>query len=152
MQQFNKIRWACIIIVRNCQRQHLEEYHTISPKSIDRFRTIHTKKLYCCNNQTKQKNLYLSHTQSPSDGIDIVLFFLCSFFSFRHLWKQRNLGASRGFAFVEFNTEEEATRWMEYKQVPLCHRLYTQLLAFATKYTKSQLNEICRPMRFECSN
>lgn len=29
----------------------------------------------------------------------------------------KNLGASRGFAFVEFSTEEEATRWMEYKQV-----------------------------------
>lgn len=27
------------------------------------------------------------------------------------------LGVPRGFAFVEFSTEEEATRWMEYKQV-----------------------------------
>lgn len=27
------------------------------------------------------------------------------------------LGTSRGFAFVEFNTQEEATRWMELKQV-----------------------------------
>ncbi|WP_143213158.1 hypothetical protein [Acinetobacter baumannii] len=28
------------------------------------------------------------------------------------------LGESRGFAFVEFRTEEEATRWICYKQVP----------------------------------
>lgn len=27
------------------------------------------------------------------------------------------LGASRGFAFVEFNTVEEAARWMELTQV-----------------------------------
>ena len=27
------------------------------------------------------------------------------------------IGASRGFAFVEFNAAEEATRWMEMKQV-----------------------------------
>lgn len=27
------------------------------------------------------------------------------------------IGTSRGFAFVEFNTQEEATRWMEFKQV-----------------------------------
>lgn len=39
------------------------------------------------------------------------------FFSFSHLFK--NLGSSRGFAFVEFNTEEEASRWMEYKQVSM---------------------------------
>ncbi|XP_055295047.1 RNA-binding protein 5-B-like [Sitodiplosis mosellana] len=32
------------------------------------------------------------------------------------LIRKRKTGASRGFAFVEFNTEEEATRWMEYKQ------------------------------------
>lgn len=31
----------------------------------------------------------------------------------------QNLGASRGFAFVEFNTEAEAINWMEYKQVSL---------------------------------
>lgn len=42
--------------------------------------------------------------------IDIV-FCVCSLL--------QNLGASRGFAFVEFSTEEEATRWMEYKQVSL---------------------------------
>ena len=44
-----------------------------------------------------------------------VLFF-CVSLSFA-LVSSRRLGASRGFAFVEFNTEEEATRWMEYKQV-----------------------------------
>ncbi|XP_031618971.1 RNA-binding protein 5-like [Contarinia nasturtii] len=32
------------------------------------------------------------------------------------LIRKRKTGTSRGFAFVEFNTEEEATRWMEYKQ------------------------------------
>ncbi|CAD7086141.1 unnamed protein product [Hermetia illucens] len=32
------------------------------------------------------------------------------------LIRKRKTGASRGFAFVEFSTEEEATRWMEYKQ------------------------------------
>lgn len=46
-------------------------------------------------------------------GIDIV-YFLCLSFA---LVSPRRLGASRGFAFVEFNSEEEATRWMEYKQV-----------------------------------
>ncbi|XP_059619269.1 RNA-binding protein 5 [Phlebotomus argentipes] len=32
------------------------------------------------------------------------------------LIRRKKTGASRGFAFVEFNTEQEATRWMEYKQ------------------------------------
>ncbi|XP_037024190.1 RNA-binding protein 5-like isoform X3 [Bradysia coprophila] len=32
------------------------------------------------------------------------------------LIRKRKTGASRGFAFVEFNTEEEARSWMEYKQ------------------------------------
>ncbi|KAJ6648831.1 RNA-binding protein 5 [Pseudolycoriella hygida] len=32
------------------------------------------------------------------------------------LIRKRKTGASRGFAFVEFNTEEEARNWMEYKQ------------------------------------
>lgn len=46
-------------------------------------------------------------------GIDIV-YFLCLSFA---LVSSPRLGASRGFAFVEFNTEEEASRWMEFKQV-----------------------------------
>ncbi|XP_055685562.1 RNA-binding protein 5-like isoform X2 [Lutzomyia longipalpis] len=32
------------------------------------------------------------------------------------LIRRKKTGASRGFAFVEFNTEQEATRWMDYKQ------------------------------------
>lgn len=50
------------------------------------------------------------------DGIDICIISFCVSLSFA-LISSRRLGASRGFAFVEFNTEEEATRWMEYKQV-----------------------------------
>lgn len=42
---------------------------------------------------------------------------LISYFVFASL--PSNLGASRGFAFVEFNTEVEAIRWMEFKQVSL---------------------------------
>uniref|UniRef100_A0A182WRW4 RNA-binding protein 5 n=1 Tax=Anopheles quadriannulatus TaxID=34691 RepID=A0A182WRW4_ANOQN len=34
------------------------------------------------------------------------------------LIRKRKTGESRGFAFVEFRTEEEATRWICYKQVP----------------------------------
>lgn len=33
------------------------------------------------------------------------------------LIRRKKTGASRGFAFVEFRTEEEATRWICYKQV-----------------------------------
>lgn len=36
----------------------------------------------------------------------------CICFSFK------NLGASRGFAFVEFNTIDEAALWMDLTQVP----------------------------------
>lgn len=39
----------------------------------------------------------------------------CICFSFN------NLGASRGFAFVEFNTIDEAAHWMELTQVPTSH-------------------------------
>lgn len=82
-----------------------------------RKQTIQTK--------TNKQKLYLSHTFTTSGGIDIELFFCVLFFFsarfIRVVQQTTILGASRGFAFVEFNTEEEASRWMEYKQVPLCH-------------------------------
>jgi len=54
------------------------------------------------------KSIKIHPTSPKLYKIDIV--FCCLFYS-------HNIGASRGFAFVEFSTEEEATRWMEYKQV-----------------------------------
>lgn len=48
------------------------------------------------------------HTRSLNIDKEILCFW--SIFS-------DFLGTSRGFAFVEFNTQEEATRWMEFKQV-----------------------------------
>lgn len=35
-----------------------------------------------------------------------------------YLLSFKNLGASRGFAFVEFHTIDEAAHWMELTQVP----------------------------------
>uniref|UniRef100_T1ILH4 RRM domain-containing protein n=1 Tax=Strigamia maritima TaxID=126957 RepID=T1ILH4_STRMM len=40
------------------------------------------------------------------------------------LMRKKDTGASRGFAFVEFQTLAESVRWMELKQV-LCHQFFS---------------------------
>lgn len=83
-------------------------------KIIEREKVIE-KKLYSALTKKKElKKTYTWHTHFLTmrifvKNICVLLYFLYT------------LGASRGFAFVEFNTEQEATRWMEYKQVPLYH-------------------------------
>lgn len=50
------------------------------------------------------------------------------------------LGASRGFAFVEFNTTEEAAQWMEYTQVSTT-QLKEQKNKRNKKYKSYKMNE-----------
>lgn len=51
------------------------------------------------------------------------------------------LGASRGFAFVEFSTLPEAVRWMEAKQVATRRK-------FNTKYSSSKQSDRKNRLRF----
>lgn len=88
------------------------------------------------------QGLSLSHFLSPSplSGHEaltphcvVVMLLLLSLFGYHGAG--RCPGQSRGFAFVEFNVIQEATRWMETNQVTPLHRhTYTCIHAFSGTY------------------
>ncbi|XP_075152877.1 RNA-binding protein 5-A-like [Haematobia irritans] len=82
------------------------------------------------SDETMSSQYYSSHNKTPSNTIivfglqsynteaDIMSFLIQADMAPAaiRLIRKRTTGASRGFAFVEFNTIEEAAQWMEYTQ------------------------------------
>ncbi|XP_055855180.1 RNA-binding protein 5-A-like isoform X1 [Episyrphus balteatus] len=82
------------------------------------------------------------HVTEADIGSDLMQCGLCST-SIRLIRKRKsgsNLGASRGFAFVEFRTVDEAVRWMDLKQGVLMLQNHQQAVMHYS-YSKEPLNK-----------
>lgn len=73
------------------------------------------------------------------------------------LIRRKKTGASRGFAFVEFRTEEEATRWICYKQGMLIFNDHRAIMQYTyslpaemrANQNKPQTDWYCAKVRFD---
>lgn len=109
----------CIISIRNRTSNHMQNVIAYQRKTSNRNRTTPQ------STRTRTNSINQSANQFCIASIVVYfavcwwywhLYHFCVSLSFA-LVSSRRLGASRGFAFVEFNTEEEATHWISLKQV-----------------------------------